>query len=246
MTTTIPTIHKHTFLDLDCEEERHIASFGPTVEAALRQCSNPGRLQYVSSAEIPYTHSTMAIALAELLPGDWEAIPQSNEYADCNWELKRADGLTLYISHPCYSHKDKWMVGLSTPRHEGRSIDAYDNNQRVTCQSIGIGVSKTVKQMASDIVRRLLSEAERVNAIFVATIERMKEAKNAQQSSMEAVCAALGIEVPRPGQSGSERLTGWFSGGTFEVFPGGNVSFSLSSVAPEKAAEIAFALRSIL
>lgn len=246
MTTTIPVIHKHTFLDLDCEEERHIASFGPTMEAALKHCSNPDRLRYVSSEEIPYKHSAMAVALAELLPGDWSVIPQSDEYVDCNWDLKRADGLKLYLSAPCYGHKEKWTIGLSTPRHEGRYVEAYEKNQRVSLQSIGIGVSKTVQQMASDIVRRFLSEAERVHLLYVATIERVKEAKNAQQSSMEAVCKALKIEVPRPGQSGSERLTGWFNGGTFEVFPGGNVSFSLSSVSPEKAAEIAFALRSIL
>lgn len=238
---TIPVIQKFYFSD---DSGNQVASFGSSESEALSRCSNPEKWQFVSLEAIQYDHAPTAVALAELLPGQWEAIPQSDEYAACNWNLRRADGLTLFLAGPCYDHKTAYKVGLSTPRHKGSYVEAYDGNQRVANPSIGIGAEKAIDKKAADIVRRLLAEAERVNALVVARIAEMEANEDAQQSSYKAICQAFGIKPNDP--RGSDRPAGSFDGGGFEVQYGGKISFSLYSVAPEKALQLAQAIKAIL
>lgn len=238
---TIPVILKHYFRD---SEGNRIASFGETKRAAREQIGNPDNWNYESTEEIQYEHAPVAVALAELLPGHWEAIPQSDEYPNCNWNLRRSDGLTLFLSGPCYNHKTAYKVGLSTPRHKGSYVEAYDGNQRVASPTIGIGADKAIEKKAADIVRRLLTEAERVNALVVARIAEMEANEDAQQSSYKAICAAFGITPNDP--HGSDRPAGSFDGGGFEVQYGGKISFSLYSVEPAKAIQLAQAIKAIL
>lgn len=244
MTKNIPVIHKHWFRSND-PNYGEIASYAPTPAEALKQFSREGEgYSYTRSEELPYEFTDRALAIAEALPGEWEASPQSDEHAQCNWELRRSDGLTLYLSGPSYDHRLQFRFGLSAPRHNGSYVMPYnENNDRVANPVIGCGKDKTPAQMAKDIERRLLADAERVNGYVLASIERSQSSEAAQMESWTAVHVALGKPAPDTKRGTSN---GYFEGGSFEVHGGGSVTFKLYSVEADKAVRLASALRAIL
>lgn len=246
MTLEIPTIHLHTFRDIGSDQT--VVSYGADREKAHQAISSPDRYVYVSSEEIPYTHAAVALAVAAALPGDWLAAPISEEYRDCNWTLQRADGLELFLSAPCYSHRAAWRVSYSTPRHEGSSITAHDltTRNRISIPSIGIGVAKSPEQMAADISRRLIADAEHCHAAYVATIADMTAAANARVASLRAVSAELGVHFTTDLHSGQPHFAGHAEGVSYEVHPGGSVTFTLHAVEAGLAVRVAAALESVL
>lgn len=238
-------IQKHYFRAINEPDGGEFASYAETPEKAKAQFTRNGEgYEYTRSEELPYNHTDIALAIADALSGEWEASPQSNEYAQCGWELRRDDGLTIYLSGPSYDHKTQFRFGLSAPRHNGHYVEAYDGNERLNHPVIGCGIAKTPEQMARDIERRLLPDAERVNGLVLARIASMIASENAQSASWKAVHKALGkLAADDPAR---RNFNGYFDGGSFEVHSGGSVTFKLYSLDADKATKLATAFRAII
>lgn len=226
-------VHKHFFSGLDYKgEQTEICSCGETVEKALKSCSGGAdQWSYVRTEEIPYKWGVLANDVAACLPGQWEAKPISEEYADCNFSLIRDDGLTLFMAGPGYSHKDAFQFSLSAPRKDGRYVEVYDDkHNRIPCPSINVGGGKSAEQMAKDVGRRLLPDAERVAALVAAKIDAENDFTAKRVATLKALCAALGVEVPSDYHSKETRFSGYADSLDFEVNSGDSVTIKLRSV----------------
>lgn len=241
MKTETQSLNKHYFRAI-AGDGQEFASYGDTIAEAQSQFSQNGEgYEHSRSEQIPYKHAERAQEIAAVFPGKWTAIPQSKEYADCGWTLQRADGLALYMNGPSYNHRNSYRFGVSAPRHDGSYVCVDEKANSINC-----GETKTAEQMAKDISRRLIPDAELVYAATVAKIGRMKESANAQVESLLALRKAFGMTPPE-----KDRHTGrfWtnlsFNGGSAEIHDGGNVTFKLYSIEPAKAAKLAAAFKSL-
>lgn len=219
-----------------------IRSYGDTPEIAKSHISRSELFTLVSSEEIPYKYADLAHAIAAALPGKWQASPISEEYADCSWQITRDDGLEIWTAGPCYNHKNAFRFAASLPRHEGRYVEAYEPNSytRIATPSIKCGEAKSAEQMAKDITRRLLEDAERVTNIVRERIAAMISEADKREASLVAMCKALNRPVPAMNERYPEyRYKQSLPDGSFEVHSGGGVSFTFYSMDIEKAVKLA-------
>lgn len=226
-----------------------LRAHGHSVEYAKKhQVFGAEKWEYVRTNRLPYTHADISEAIAAALGEQWEAVPQSEEYPDCGWRFIRAgDGLTLCSSPPSYSHRNAWRFSVSAPRHKGAYVEAYDGDRsRMACPGIGCADTKTPEQMAKDITRRLLPDAEKYWNAVVEQIRNMEEGENQQADSIRAVCAAMNKPAANDYQTKQPSAGQSFDGGTFEVHHGGNVAFKLYSMEIGKAVKLAAAIKAIL
>lgn len=173
--------------------------------------------------------------------------PASVEHASCGWYLERADGLRLFLSGPNYEHRDAFKFLLSAPtRKKGRSyVDVYDpqTRNRIPHPSIKVGAGKDPAQMAKDIGRRLLPEAERVHGLVVATLAKEEDAEAGRLKTLEALCAELGMPIPRDHYSKEPVFSGRMSGPSerleFEVDSADAVTLKFYNLSQAMALRIA-------
>ena len=225
-----------TIYHLKSKDGDTVAAHGNSLKDAQDNCSGgASKWKHDHTEKRPYTHATLIASIVAAMPG-WDAEPQSIEYVNCNWYLVREDGLRLFVSMPSYSHKNKLQVSLSASRHNGCLPEVYDNGKRLSPPSIGVGAMKTPAQIAKDIMRRLLPDAEKYNELAVAVIKARDAAALKQAEVYAAICKAFN-ETPR-----HRDHNGYFSGGSFEVLPGGSASFKLYSVPADKAVAVAKAI----
>lgn len=187
-----------------------------------------------------YVGYPKALAVCRALGSNWTPKPMSDEYADCNFYLVRDDGLEISMNRPNYDHKKAYSFWFSRPRYNGEYIEIYREGHRINPPSINCGESKTPEQMAKDITRRLLPEAETQFAEVNSRIAARIACDNKQLASLKTVCAALGCAVPNDYYSKKPRFNGHESGISFEVRYDGSVTLSFSiEASAEKIAAIA-------
>lgn len=170
-----------------------VAVAAPNLKAAIDRCSGPAEnWEFVRETEEDYVLAPLAAAIAAELPGQWAIEPNSDEYANCNFYLVRADGMKLMVAAPSYSHKNKFHIFLSPPRDDGQWIGVYVNGTKLECPSINVSETKSPVQIARDIERRLLPDAEIYFAEANQILAKRNAAADKQRQNIIAVCNALG------------------------------------------------------
>jgi len=246
--TTLPQITKHIFAK-KTDPTYEIGVCAPTKEEAHTRdrMSSPEEVTYLRTEKIDYLHAQIAFDTASGLGNNWQAVPISDEYKESGFYLKRADGFTLFFSPPSYSHKGKFRVAYSRPRHEGKWFELYERDasgslQKVSDPSANLSETKTADQLAKDIIRRILPEAEKVHTLALERIADENSAKDAQQTSALRVSVAVKkpLQSKYQGKAGEKETSGHIdSVGTWQAEAGGRVSFSLYSLPIEQAEKLA-------
>lgn len=246
--TTLPQITKHIFAKKS-DPDYTIGVCAPTKEQAHTRdhMSSPEEFTFSHTEKIDYLHAQIAFDTCTALGNDWQAVPISDEYKQSGFYLKRADGLTLFFSPPSYSHKNKYRVCYSRPRHEGKWLELYEKDvngmsQNICDPSANLSETKTADQLAKDITRRILPEAEKVHALALERIANENSAKDAQQTSAFRIAVAVNkpLQSKYQGKAGEKETSGHIEGiGTWQAEAGGRVSFSLYSLPIDKAEKLA-------
>ncbi len=201
------TIKKHTFKRVDAEATAH--AYGEDLaDAKRRNFTHGDGWEYTGTEEVPYLLAGAAHAIAEALPGNWTVGPQSEEHPNCGWDLIREDGLTLYMHGPAYGHAESYSFGLHAPRHNGDWVEAYDETtrERLPNPSINCAVTKSKEQLAKDIVRRLLPDAENVHAAIMRRIHLLDRHAKAKDQAIVVLAGAGGVPVPSTNYSNERPL----------------------------------------
>lgn len=242
MTTTTKTTHvqKHYFRELPPfrvdgqTKPSEIASCAETPEKALAHCSGGDeQWAYVRTEELPYVHAERAHAIADALPGDWEAKPQSEEHPESGWYLQRADGLRLFLSPPGCHNRTAFGVSLSgrSRKNGPQYVEVYDDKgQRVCHPSINVGATKEPAQMAKDIDRRLLADAERVHKLIEEKLAGEGEYERLKLEALREFCAAVKIEMPTDYHSHAPRFTDYAGKMEFMVNTGDSIDLKFRSL----------------
>lgn len=251
-TPNIPTRKKHFFRCIDPSlistrfaEGEELASFGPSIERAKGNIYGDGEaFEFVRTEEEPYKHSETAAAIAAHLGEDWSVEPLSDEYLDCNFYLQRADGLALFLEVPGHwSTKDKWAARACLPRHKGDYIEPRNENGKIAILEAKISASKTPEQIAKDITRRVLPNAEEVTKACLATIAKYTEAENKREASLKTFCEALGMKYSAPGENEKLRDSRYnriyFPGGHAEISYNGGVELHFERMPVTEAIRLA-------
>jgi hypothetical protein len=210
--------------------------------------------------------------IAAMLPGEWNAYrdphAENNFSGEGRAELVRTDGLTLYAVTGGYSHKGKIHVAHSRPRSDavggGGWVEIYEDrpnpyggtcSEKLAVPSINCADTKTAEQIAADITRRLLPEAEKQERMTREKIAMYEKANNLQLDTLKALCAAIGLSnIPLDHSRGGPRFSGVnlnSKPGTFGSDKGygdadvhaGKVDFKLSSIPTAKAVALVEWLR---
>lgn len=237
------TFTKYTFVGKGWNDtESEVCSYGRTPEEAKSHIGRPENYRLVAQEEVPYTHAERAHAIAAALPGEWEATPTSYEHANCAWTLRRADGVAIWFSGPCYNHKAAFQFSADLPRHNGSYVEAYrpGTYDKMPTPRINCGESKTPEQMAKDIARRMLADTEEITQVVRARIASMIAAADAREATLAAVCEAMGKPTPSKDTRYPEyRYKQSVPHGGAEISTGGTVSFTLYGVPKEQALKLA-------
>lgn len=251
--TTLPQITKH-FFSKKSDPDYTISVCAPTKEEAHTRdrMSSPEEFTFSYTEKINYLHAQIAFDTCTALGSNWKAVPISDEYKESGFYLKRADGLTLFFSPPSYSHRNKFHVSYSRPRHNGSWFELYEKDasgylQKVSDPSANLSETKTADQLAKDISRRILPEAEKVHKLALERIAYENSAKDAQQASALRVSVAVNkpLQSKYQGKAGEKETSGHIDGiGTWQAEAGGRVSFSLYSLPIDKAEKLAALLAS--
>lgn len=194
------------------------------------------------AAKAPAALSQIAPQIAAALPGAWTARPihpegGSNE----NCYLIRADGLTLFFagSRGGWAAKGRFLLQHSRPRKDGKWVELWENHNTVKAPEITVADTKTAEKIAADIVARLLPEAERVNALALASIARDNSAEAARIDTARAIAGAIGADV-ECGRDGSPRSSFYHRGVSLTVNTGESVRVELTATRAQALALLAF------
>jgi hypothetical protein len=198
---------------------------GGTGSFYMRDGGNPA--DYTSALVIKTESATFNFAkqsqeIAAHLPGQWEIAPAWNEDPESPFYLIRDDGLQLFLRlTDTYQYRGKGSASYSRPKDSrGRYVSIYDDGKTVLEPGIGFALTKTPEEIAKDITRRLIPEAERVHALALRAVESanayvVQEAKSKElaQKHYNAL-HEWGLYVRDNG--GSVRVEGYLSPEQFE------------------------------
>lgn len=176
--------------------------------------------------------------------------------------MKRADGLKLVCVAGSYGNDNRIRVMHSRPRDDisngGGYVEIWEAaplSGRIADPSITVADTKTAAQIAADITRRLLPEAERVFRLVSARIAKSNAHRAARASLSDRFAAALG-HGPCTGQHIARDADPTFdlndNANTFSRgygnarVNGDSVTFELRSVPAEKAVALAAWIRANL
>ena len=189
----------------------------------------------------PALSLSLAAAIAAALPGKWTAKPISEESTWSNFYLTRADGLQLFLAGSTggWAAKGRVLIQHSRPRKNGQHVDLWENHAQIDSPEITAAETKSAEKIAADIVSRLLPEAERVNALALASIARDNAAENAQNDTARAIAAAIGAEIEK-GHDGKPRASFYHRGVSLTVNGGESVRVEFSATKAQALAFVAF------
>jgi hypothetical protein len=190
--------------------------------------------------------------VATYLPGSWN----SNLIVATN-SLIRSDGLTLTV-RDSYSQRGKLHISFSRPVNgSGCSPDIWAplNAGRIQNPSINVSNTKTAVQVAKDIVRRLLPEAERVFKLANEAINQADTEAARKEALILHLAVVLNTKPDRHYQT--NELTGKVTPydelkefeacgyGNFVVNSSSSISLKIDSMSAPVALDVARALRGI-
>lgn len=121
------------------------------------------------------------------------------------WHLTRADGLKLWLagSDGGWAAKGRIAISLSRPAAKDRQrVEVYRNApgvwEKIIDPEITVAETGTAERIAADIARRLLPDAERVNALVLAKIGEEGRAADRRLAFLQSVAVAAGLpDYPR-------------------------------------------------
>ena len=134
---------------------------------------------------------SIAAELSVLTPGDWEV--RTTGY--CITMVETTTKLSLYLSNGGYQLKDRISISHDRPRHrDGSYVELWEKNSsgKIVTPSIKVTETKSPTQIAKDIVRRLLPEAQRVEQLAVEAIRAQIAYEDKKTGLREQVGAMFG------------------------------------------------------
>lgn len=144
----------------------------------------------------PINATELTLALRKLLGGgyqeDFNVLPQKDEGGFYWFQIKReSDGLTLWIES---DGKDKIKVSICSINGSdaaGSYSFPYRSTSEITglTASISMSRTKTIDQIAKDIVRRLLPDATTFQAVANKQFKEHQDFMNQQSSNRDKVLA---------------------------------------------------------
>lgn len=160
-------------------------------------------------------------AIAAALPGEWAVKPYRYEHftEETRGYIVREDGLTIYAVANEYGNRGKVAFRHSRPTgKDGRFVELWEPGRigSIDSPSINCTLTKTGEQMAADIARRLLPEAERIEPLARAKVAEYENAENAQAETLRLLSEATGDKNPHrssvyfkgPNGNGSAEIRG--------------------------------------
>lgn len=193
------------------------------------------------------TLTTLLHSIAGHLPGKW----MTREIDAERISIMRDDNLKLtFLIGRGWAKSGKIYVCFSRPRDKQNNfIEVYEGNTRLQDPSINVSASKSAEQIAADITRRLLPDAERVFALVNERIHAANTYEFKCNSLMQDLCDIVNgpnfVLSKHEIESKQINLGGVSAGGygTAKI-SSDSVSFSLSSIPADKARELVAFLQS--
>lgn len=191
----------------------------------------------------------------------WSVKPYDSEHvgqAESRGYLVRSDGLSLWVHAGGYGQKGRITFSLNRPHDEGANDGGYvtiyrsGSAGRVADPSITAADTKDADQLAADIARRLLKDAEEVHALVMVQINAHAAHRAARLGTAQRIADALGLPMPEASHHNRDRdlsfslnrsTDNWDRGYGDAKVSGDTVSFELRSIPADKAIEIAAWLR---
>lgn len=164
-----------------------------------------------------------------------------------NVNLTRADGFKLHFSTEVYGKAGKLVIQFFRPRNaKGSWVELYEGHSRVFDPSINVSETKSAEQIAADITRRLMPEAEAIFAKVNAQVANENAAHSNRVATLREMTEAVGV-TPNEGGHDERQFSFYLPVRNHtvlvEVNYGGTVQIKLPSLNPDKAKElIAFLL----
>jgi hypothetical protein len=202
--------------------------------------------------------SDLAVALTIIDPSNfsWTVTKDRNE----NEHLTRSDGLQFWLRIGGYGNEGKAAIHFDRPLgRDGRSPLLWPKGGgQIGNPSINVSLTKSVTQIAKDIVRRLLTESEEVFKLANESINSTNTFLDGKVKTTFAIAALCGTLPNRHYQSneltfevdpykgaGVEKFKGQ-GYGKIKVSSEDSVDIELTSVGFDTAAEIVSAINKIL
>jgi len=187
--------------------------------------------------------------VANFLPGQWVFTPTvyENGISSDSADLTRTDGLTFHLSINHYLSKGKMAISLNPPRHKGQFVSLWNDapaTGQTVVPSIKVSETKTCEQIAADIARRLLPDAETYFARVSKLIAGYETHENGKEATMKEVCALAGVAVPTDHYSKATRFNvsigdfGALGYGEIKVESADSISLELRSMSKEHALKV--------
>jgi hypothetical protein len=200
-TIALPTLTRVFFQHVDGTEG---SFFMPNGADPKQYCHHtPTRIE-----SAPFDHAQRAADVAAALPGDWTIKPTDPASPASSFYLVRADGLKLFIrfTETWGSNGKGYASYQRPPGARSERLYLYDDNRNeVKDPSIKFALTKTAQQVAADVTRRLLPDAEQVHRLAqVALASSHAYATAAEQANdtakrHRATLAAYGLDI-RPSE----------------------------------------------
>lgn len=179
-------------------------------------------------------------AIAAHLPGLWVVVPRWNidtQAIDPTCaKLKRDDGLVLSVHAGGYHGAGKVNISLSRPTGKNNArVDVWEGSNHLSDPSINASDTKTPEQIARDIARRLLPDAEKVFLLVNERIAADKAYHDKRAALVTDLCSVVNAELPTQNREivnlGNDAAHGY---GHFRV-SSDTVDFELRSIPADKA-----------
>lgn len=189
---------------------------------------------------------TLAPAIAAALPGQWVARPVSEDYHDSNFYLIRADGLTLFLAHSRgnWAPKGKLRVSHNRPRNGGQYVELYagaPHYGKIESPDMNVAETKSAAQIAADIVRRLLPEAETVERLTREKIAATNDYETRKRATLERVSYAAEEPIAMRHGTNEPRFEGRAGEGVrFEICGPDEANFTVRTNEAQALALLAF------
>ena len=155
----------------------------------------------------------IAAAIARELPGSWSAAPvYSGENAN-QYLTRSGDGLKLFFagSSGGWAAKGRLRVSFSRPRDKrGETVALYESAPRygqISDPEISVAETKSPAEIAKDIARRLLPDAETVFAMAQKVIEERAEYHARKLAALQRVAEVTGNPLEKSRHTGEMRET---------------------------------------
>jgi len=149
---------------------------GGTGSFYMRDGGNPSdytSAQVIKTESATFNFAKQSQEIAAHLPKKWEIAPAWPDDPKSPFYLTRDDGLQLFLRlSDTFRETNKGSASYCRPKDSrGRYVGIYDDGKTVLEPNIGFALTKTPQEIAKDITRRLISDAERVHVLALRAVE---------------------------------------------------------------------------